>query len=165
MDKKLRIVIPKVRFENRDITFVEDFLKRVTRDLTNDGQGVNIIIRLDRNVPKINIDANNMCVKDLIKYLAEQLGVDYRISEHAIVFEHRKSLFTKKTYKVNTAFIKMINNNGELSVIKWFEKMGITFQAETSWDLDKEKLEFEMSNTIENHQKLKRLIDASAKVK
>ena len=45
--KKLKIVIPKVRFENRDLDFVVSFIKRTTRDLDEDGEGLNVIVSVD----------------------------------------------------------------------------------------------------------------------
>ena len=55
IEKQLEIVIPKVRFEDRDSDFIVDFLKRTTKDLSDDQTGLNILSMLKPNL-KINLD-------------------------------------------------------------------------------------------------------------
>jgi general secretion pathway protein D len=50
--QKLKIVIPKVRFENESLEFVVEWIKKKTKELDPDkGEGVNIIIAVDSKGP------------------------------------------------------------------------------------------------------------------
>ena len=166
VEKILSIVIPKIRFEDRNIEFAVDFFKRKTRELSEDGDGLNIIFKIEKDLPLINLDLDNMPVKDLMDYMAEQLRINYRITESAIIFYyHDKLEFSKVTYDINQDFVKLMTKGKELRIKERLQELGIKFRMGSNFMLFKEKNKFEMFNTNEDHEKLKKLIDNAGKLK
>lgn len=162
MQENLEIVIKQVNFEDEDMTFIADFLKRVTRDVSSDGRGVNIIVKLDKNVPKINIKATDLKLKDLLDYMAEQMNVEYKLSENAITFQHQKSFFLPRIkYTVNEKLLELMKIKGQLSFRQRFKELGInSFPLDEVTFHQKDGI-LEILTTKENHAKIKKLIDAS----
>ena len=88
INKKLQLVLPKVRFEDGDFDLVLDFLKRRTRDLDHKGEGLNIIFSLNdkhANLGKVNLDADDIPVGEIIKYICNQLKLKYKVEKHAVI--------------------------------------------------------------------------------
>jgi len=62
--KKLQIVIPKVRFVDKDLAFVVDFIKRSTRELSSDCEGLNVFVAVDEARPN-DVDAGADAEEDV----------------------------------------------------------------------------------------------------
>ena len=84
VDKQFKIIIPKVRFEDRDTDFVVDFIKRTSRDLSEDNSGLNILSMINTN-KKINLDRDNISVKEVIDEICKQVNISYHIEANTII--------------------------------------------------------------------------------
>lgn len=85
---KLKLIIPKVRFEDQGLKLVIDFLQRTTKDLDPKNKGLNFIVKINKNVnPQnmVNLDADNMPVGEIIKYVCDQLNLKFKVEKFAIV--------------------------------------------------------------------------------
>lgn len=85
VEKYLDLIIPKVRFEDRDAGFVVDFIKRVSRGLSSDNdEGLNVISKINTQ-KKVNLILDNVPVKETIKKLCTQLNVTYQIKDNVVL--------------------------------------------------------------------------------
>ena len=81
-----KIIIPKVRFEDRDAAFIIDFIKRTSRDLSDDQIGINILSMIKPNL-KVNLDRDNVSVKEVLKNICKQLNVKYHLEANTVILE------------------------------------------------------------------------------
>ena len=73
--EKLKLVIPKVRFNNKKLNFVVDSLKRTTRDLDPKKEGLNVIVGLGikaNPLAKVNIDVDQIPAGEVIRNICKQ---------------------------------------------------------------------------------------------
>jgi hypothetical protein len=90
INKLNTIVIPKIRFEDRDLDFVVDFLKRTSRDLDEDGEGLNIVAGNIKTKKSINLDLDDVSVIDVIRYSCKQLGLNYKVDNYMVILTQKK---------------------------------------------------------------------------
>lgn len=83
--QKLKLILPKVRFEDRELDFVVDFLKRATKGLDPKKEGLNVIINVNKKLGKINLDADDIPVGEIVKYICEQLQLKYKLEKFALI--------------------------------------------------------------------------------
>ena len=208
--KKLQIVIPRVRFEDRDLDFVVNFVKRITRDLDEEGEGLNIIISVDgdgsQETPKadagfgddpltddldvlddseevvadsgnmkITLEANDMPVGELIKYICEQVGLKYKVEEYAVIIGDNASFQTLETkfYSISAGLLDIVSNKeaedlidglggdegGEKGQFKdYFSNLGISFPPGAKVKFVQQAMRLVVTNTPDNHRKLEELL-------
>ena len=156
IDKLLALKIPKIRLNEIDIALAADFLKRKTRELSDDGRALNIIVKLDKDVPKVNVNANELSVSEILKYMAEQMRVDYTISDNAVVLTHfQRPKLINKEYRISSGLLALADKHQ--SYEKSFLEFGITFPPGAKIKFHKREMKVTISNTEENHQKLDKL--------
>lgn len=197
--KKLQIVIPKVRFDNRNLDFVVDFIKRSTRDLDEEGEGLNVIVSVDNKEQqaaapieddlgideevapsvstdgkKINLDADDIPVGEVIKYICEQVGLKYKVEEFAVIIGDNASFqdFETKFYSISAGLLDIVANkestddlagglggeeedSGQGSQFKdYFANLGITFPPGAKIKFVQNAMRLVVTNTPDNHRKL-----------
>ena len=221
--RKLKIVIPKVRFEDRDLEFVVDFIKRKTRELDDEGEGLNVIVSVDDagapagDAPDagpdaglgdgdlggfdepapdagpdagaapaagggklINLDADNMPVGEVIKYICDQLGLKYKVEEFAVIIGDNAKFQELETnfYSISAGLLEIVENktadgvgdaglgglgdagggDGGPDFQGYFQKLGITFPPGAKIKFVQTAMRLVVTNTPENHQKLEEVL-------
>jgi type II secretory pathway component GspD/PulD (secretin) len=210
--KKLQIVIPKVRFDDRDLDFVVDFIKRTTRDLDDEGEGLNVIVSVDggnspapapaaveddglggdefgldeddgaaavapaSNGKKINLDADDIPVGEVIKYICEQVGLKYKVEEFAVIIGDSASFQTLETkfYSISAGLLEIVEtkeSTGDLvgglgddapdegnKFLKYFETLGISFPPGAKMKFVPNAMRLVVTNTPVNHRKLEEVL-------
>lgn len=214
--KKLQIVIPKVRFVDKDLAFVVDFIKRNTREMSVDGEGLNIFVAVkpeeiesaevdpenedaeeafddeegfgdeDEDVEGeedvasagrlINLDADNMPVGELIKYICQQLSLRYKVEEHAIIIGDSADFQTLETnfYTISAGLLEIIetkSTDGGLDGLdageeasegskfqSYFSDMGISFPPGAKIKFVAGAMRLVVTNTPDNHERLKEVL-------
>ncbi|MCH2209370.1 MAG: hypothetical protein MK132_26390 [Lentisphaerales bacterium] len=88
--KILQISIPKVRLKNRDIDFVVDFIRRTSRDLNEEGVGLNIVVG---NIGKktINLDLDDIPIRELLNYVCDQADLKLVVKNNAILISNNQN--------------------------------------------------------------------------
>jgi tetratricopeptide (TPR) repeat protein len=214
--KKLKIVIPKVRFEDRDLEFVVDFIKRTTRDLDDEGEGLNVIVSVDNGAgapapeaaaPEpdafgdepaadglgdaaapaggggrvINLDADDMPVGEVIKYICDQLGLKYKVEEFAVIIGDNAKFqdLETKFYSISAGLLEIVESKsgagidgglGGLGGIDagggdggpdfqgYFQKLGITFPPGAKIKFVQTAMRLVVTNIPENQDKLQEIL-------
>jgi hypothetical protein len=161
--EKLKIVIPKVRFENRDLDFAADFLKRISRDLDADGVGINIIILVKKKKGEkeklINLDADNITVAEFIKYVCDQLDLEYVVEKNAVLIgnDARLSKLETKFYILPSSMVGIVAGNGKADFTDFFKKLGIKFPPGAKMVHVKKVSRLVVTNTAEEHKKIRKI--------
>ena len=202
--RKLQIVIPKVRFEDRDLDFVVDFIKRTTRDLDEEGEGLNVIVSVDSAAQaspvdvdddpladdfdgfdeplleevaasggkKINLDADDIPVGEVIKYICEQVGLKYKVEEYAVIIGDNASFQTLETkfYSISAGLLDIVANKEGADIVdglgggdeggegdqfkEYFMSLGISFPPGAKMKFVQQAMRLVVTNTPDNHRKL-----------
>ncbi|MCH2205118.1 MAG: hypothetical protein MK132_04505 [Lentisphaerales bacterium] len=205
--KKLQIVIPKVRFEDRDLDFVVDFIKRTTRDLDEEGEGLNVIVSVDSEAAaapagidddpladdldefdepaveevaasggkKINLDADDIPVGEVIKYICEQVGLKYKVEEFAVIIGDNASFQTLETkfYSISAGLLDIVSNKEAADIVDglgggeggggdqfkdYFTSLGISFPPGAKMKFVQQAMRLVVTNTPDNHRKLEEVL-------
>ena len=216
--KKLKIVIPKVNFKNRDLGFVVSWIKRKTKDFDEDGEGLNIIVSVDNNSPEeapaeddgldggdafdtpdedaldegpeevagssklINLDADDMPVGEVIKYICDQLGLKYKVEEFAVIIGDNAKFqdLNTKFYSISAGLLEIVESReasgiggdddlggddlggGDVSegpnFEAYFQKLGITFPPGARIKFVQSAMRLVVTNIPENQEKLQEIL-------
>ena len=89
ISKNLNVVIPKIRLNNRDLLFVVDFIRRKSRDLSDEGEGINIVLGKINTQKKVNIDLDDVPISELIRYICDQLDLKYTVEDYAVIIRQK----------------------------------------------------------------------------
>ena len=219
--KKLQIVIPKVRFEDRDLDFVVDFIKRTTRDLDEEGEGLNVIVSVNDaggNDPAvdapvddglgdaldaplddpaaeapvaggggrlINLDADDIPVGEVIKYICDQLNLKYKVEEFAVIIGDNEKFQQLETnfYTISAGLLEIVQtrtaeglgggadagggldglavgggDDGSPNFQGYFQQLGISFPPGAKIKFVQGAMRLVVTNTPENHTKLEEIL-------
>ena len=154
------IVLPKVRFQNASFLMVTEYMERQSEFFTSDKKKIPfaIYIPADVKLDKVNIEANNIQISDLAKYVAEQLKIDTAVEKGEITFREAKRV---KSFVIeyNLSHKQFMFLYGpEMSIEKGLEKFGIN-SPRVSHSNKNSRRKFTMINTKENHEKLKKILE------
>lgn len=222
--KKLQIVIPKVRFEDRDLDFVVDFIKRTTRDLDEEGEGLNVIVSVNDaggaaapgvdapavdalddalgdpidgpalDAPaapagggkaRINLDADDIPVGEVIKYICDQLNLKYKVEEFAVIIGDNEKFQQLETnfYTISAGLLEIVQTktaeglgtvadaggggldglaggggDGGPNFQGYFQQLGISFPPGARIKFVQGAMRLVVTNTPENHTKLEEIL-------
>ena len=204
---KLQIVIPKVRFDDRDLDFVVDFIKRTTRDLDEEGEGANVIVSVDikgndsapveedigfeddpladeldaladagaESGSKINLDADDIPVGEVIKYICEQVGLKYKVEEYAVIIGDNASFQTLETefYSISAGLLDIVSNKEAADIVDglgggdeggegnqfkdYFMNLEFPFSG-AQMKFVQQAMRLVVTNTPDNHRKLEEVL-------
>ena len=128
--KKLELVIPKVNYVNASVESVVSNIKRVTKLLDPDGVGLNIVLKISKDLGEdasliddeesvasgVNLEFDQIPVEELLKYFCDQAGLKFRVEEYAIVITEKGAEtsfdMTTKFYPVAPNFQDAIDGTG-----------------------------------------------------
>ena len=218
--RKLQIVIPKVRFEDRDLDFVVDFIKRTTRDLDDEGEGLNVIVSVNdagANDPAvdapvddglgdaldapledpggevpvaagggklINLDADDIPVGEVIKYICDQLNLKYKVEEFAVIIGDNEKFQQLETnfYTISAGLLEIVQtktaeglggaadaggglgglggggDDGSPNFQGYFQQLGISFPPGAKIKFVQGAMRLVVTNTPGNHTKLEEIL-------
>ena len=162
MTEKLKIVIPKVKFKDSSIDDVVKFIKKSSKNLDTNGTGVNIILMKNKALEKakINLDADNMPVGEVIKYVCQQVKAPYKVEKHAIIigstarFQQMSTVFYLAPGKLIDAVDKQYMGDFEA----FLKQLGVRFAPGSKVVLVRGKSRLIITNTQEEHNKLTKFL-------
>ena len=174
--QRLKLVIPKVNFVNKRLSFIVEWLKEQSILLSADGGAVNINIPPNFEATEegpedefddlegfadfeeeidpclINLNAENMSIADIIKYACQQLNLRGRIKGDALVLTDAAifyELYTK-FYPFNPELFRLLDKHADFK--RALRTLGVTFPPGSKLKTPKKAMKFLMTNTAENHR-------------
>ena len=84
---QLELIIPKIRFKDRELEFVLDFIKRKSREVSPDKQSLNLLSTIVTD-GKINLDRDDISVKEVLDKVCEQLNISYEVESNVVIIGH-----------------------------------------------------------------------------
>ena len=157
VEKSLAVIIPKVRFENRDLDFAVDYLKRRTRDLRGGRNGLNIIASAEKIKGRINLSLDNISAQDLIRYICLQLNLNYKVENDTVFIRDKDFFDVLKTqfYDLSAGLLEYVENHQDNDLEKALESLGVEFGPGSKIKYVKSAMKVVITNDSRNHQKLK----------
>lgn len=101
LSEKLRkIILDKVEFEEEKLKTVVQYLSKRSKDLSRDGNKVNILVILPpekkKKQPVITLSLEKIPLYDAIKYVAMASGLEMHIDDYAVVLKPKQKPQKKK---------------------------------------------------------------------
>lgn len=158
---KENVIIPKLRFEGQPLSRVVEYIERQTPYLTKNNKKIPVAIYIpaDVKLPKFSLEANNLPILDLAKYIAEQLGVETSVEKGEITFREAKPLsITNKTYKFTKNEGNYLIRYGLEGLKKKLILFGMTFPVKSNLSINHRESEITLINTKENHKRLQQIL-------
>jgi hypothetical protein len=134
--KLAQIVVPKLTFEETDIETVLAYLRQRSKELDVDGEGVNFLLHLEgSDVPRVTVDFDNIPLGEVVRYISQGAGLQYRVDGHAVVFGKQGALLgplETRFYPSSGSLLQAANSfgdelEGDAAIIAFFESMGVIF--------------------------------------
>ena len=161
LNKQLNLIIPKVRFMDRDLDFAVDFLKRISRDLSKDEVGINIILSVQSHNLKLNLNLDNVPVGELIQYICLQLGLTYKVQENTVII--RDNIFfdglETQFYDITPGLLEFVNEHYKNNALEAFKSLGVDFDPGTKITYLSRVLKMVITNDSRNQKKLKEIFE------
>ena len=157
LNKKLNIIIPKVRFVNRKLDWIVDMLKRTSRDLDEEGEGINILLKADlvNAVKPVNLDLNDATIQDILRFICRKLDLSYKVEERTIIIGRQlKGTDIVKAYDTSASFLKYVKADHKNNFKKALLYLGVKFKPGSSIDYIKNIQRIVISNSVLEHRKL-----------
>ena len=157
LNRKLNIVIPKVRFVDRKLAFIADFLKRTSRDLDEEGEGLNILFKADLiNLEKtVNLDLDDVTIQNVIQFICRKLELSYKVEERTVIIGRAlQGVDVTKSYDTSDTFMKYVKEEHKNDFKKALLFLGVKFKPGSSLDYIKNIQRIVISNSSLEHRKL-----------
>ena len=161
LNKQLNLIIPKVRFMDRDLDFAVDFLKRISRDLSKDEVGINIILSVQSHNLKLNLNLDNVPVGELIQYICLQLGLTYKVQENTVIIRDNIFFDSLEThfYDITPGLLEYVNEHHKRNPLEAFKSLGVDFGPGTKISYLSREVKMVITNDTRNHKKLKEVFE------
>ena len=162
IDAKLKIIIPKVKFQDQSVTDVFSIITKMSREQDPNKKGVNIVVLGDakNTKTKINLNGDDLPVAAIIKYVCDQAKLAYRVDKYAIVIGNKgaaKQLDTK-FYLANAKLIGIVDEQFKGDFKVFLEAFGVKFPAGAKATIIRNMNRLVITNSKAEHDKLKKLI-------
>jgi hypothetical protein len=163
--EKLQLVIPKVRFENKDLNFAVKFIKVQSKNLSADDVGLNVIILVKTkkgDKPKlINLDADNMSIAELIQFICTQQELEYVVEKNAILIgnDARLSKLETRFYPMPSSIVGVITDNNKSDFTAFFTSLGVRFPPGAKITYVKKASRLVVTNTANEHAKIAKVFE------
>ncbi|MCM8525400.1 MAG: hypothetical protein NE327_02710 [Lentisphaeraceae bacterium] len=162
IEAKLKIIIPKVKFADHSVADAFEFVVKMSREQDVDKKGINIVLLKDakNSKVKINLDADNMPVAEIIKYLCLQAKLSYKVEAFAIVIGNKGVVgqMDTKFYLANAKLIGIIDESFKGDTKVFLEQVGVKFPPGSKCTLVRSMNRIVITNSKEQHEKLKTLL-------
>lgn len=193
--RKLRsMIVPKVDFSGASFEEVIEFLRVRSRDLDQEGRGLDFVLALPPETASrpIDLSLTNVPMEELVRYTAEKAGAAFKIEEFAVKFvslTEQSGDLILKTYRVPPGFIESAATEaapasapadpfatgapaggaGGLSVRRlgareFLESRGVVFPEGATATYNKGTNMLVVRNTAANHEVVDMLVEQAANV-
>lgn len=85
--KLSNIVVPKLDFHEADLRQVVAFLHERAVDLDPDGEGVNFVVNLREEVPKVTVSLKNVSLRSVLRVITMLTDTDYELEENIVIIQ------------------------------------------------------------------------------
>ena len=163
MSSKLQIVIPSVKFKDIGIDAAVDMIRRSSKKQDPDGIGINIILVTDSKKSqeiKVNLEADNMPVGEIIRYICKQNNLPYKVDKYAVVIGQSKNLKKMETkfYLAQAKLIQIIDDNFDGDSQKFLKTIGMKFGPGAKVALVRTKSRLVITNSEDEHKKIAKIL-------
>ncbi len=190
--QKLRtLIMPQVELAGVTLEEATELLRVRSRDLDPEGRGVSFIINVPpeaRNKP-ISLTLFNVPLEEVLRYVSEGAGVNYKVDEHAVIFvsvSDRNSAVISRAFRVPPDFIQNSPvgtppagggadpfasqtpaNNAlvvrRMGAREFLEGRGVTFPEGSSASFNPATSTLTVRNTVENMEAVELLVEQATK--
>jgi len=162
IEERLKIVIPKLKFQDHNVAEAFSIITKMSRDQDPNKKGINIVVLGDakNNKTKINLDADDLPVAALIKYVCDQAKLTYRVDKYAIVIGNKAlaSQMDTKFYLANAKLIGIVDEQFKGDFKVFLEAFGVKFPPGAKATIVRSMNRLVITNSKVEHDKLKKLI-------
>lgn len=162
IDSKLKIVIPKVKFQDQSVTDTFAIITKMSREQDPDKKGVNIVVLGDakNTQTKITLEADDLPVAAIIKYVCDQAKLEYRVDKYAIVIGNKGAAeqLATKFYLANAKMIGIVDEQFKGDFKVFLEAFGVKFPPGAKATIIRNMNRLVITNSLDEHEKLKKLI-------
>lgn len=162
IESKLKIVIPKVKLKDHTVADAVSFVIKMSREQDVDKKGINIVLLKDASASKakINLDADNMPVAEIIKYICLQSNMSYKVEAFAVVIGKKgiAGQLDTKFYLANAKLIGIIDESYKGNIKTFLEQIGVKFPVGSKCTLVRSMNRVVITNSKAEHEKLKKLL-------
>ncbi len=188
--KKLRtMMVPKVDFSGASFEEVIEFLRVRSRDLDQEGRGIDFVLALPPEAASrpIDLSLTNVPMEELVRYTAEKAGAAFKIEEFAVKFvtlSEQSGDLILKTYRVPPGFIETATSEAapaatdpfsaapsggglnirRLGAREFLESRGVSFPEGATASYSKATNMLVVRNTAANHEVVDMLVEQAANV-
>jgi hypothetical protein len=156
----LKLVLPKVDFSD---TTVADAVKFLNQETKKAKKPLNIIVLAkQKGNSLIQLDADDMPVGEVIKYMCDQLGYKYKIDNYAVIIGNTEKLLFEPLelalYDMPDFVLEEVGRKKDFVFKAYFETLGITFPADSNLKIVYDFQKVMVMNTKSNHRRLEEIL-------
>lgn len=85
--KLASIVLPVLDFHEAELKQVVAFLQDRSTDLDPDGEGVNFVVNLKEEAPKVTVSLKNVSLRSVLRVVTMLTDTDYELEENIIIIQ------------------------------------------------------------------------------
>ena len=133
----------------------------IWRDLSKEGNGLNIITTVKSTNKKINLNLDNVPVGELIQYICLQLKITYKVQENKVIIRDNIFFDGLEThfYDITPGILEYLHEHGSNDAIEAFKSLGVDFEAGAKISYLSKVPKIVITNDSRNHKKLKEIFE------
>ena len=85
--KLASIVLPVLDFREAELQQVVSFLHDRSVDLDPDGEGVNFVVNVREEVPKVTLSLKNVSLRSVLRVITMLTDTDYELEENIVIIQ------------------------------------------------------------------------------
>ena len=85
--KLASIVVPVLSFEEADLRQVVAFLQDRSTDLDPDGEGVNFVVNVREEIPKVTVNLKNVSLRSVLRVITMLTDTDYELEGNIVIIQ------------------------------------------------------------------------------
>lgn len=156
----LKLVLPKVDFSDTPVVDAVKFLSEQTKKAK---KPLNIILLAkEKGNSLVQLDADDVPVGEVIKYMCDLLGYKYKIDNYAVIIGNAEKLVFEPLelalYDMPDFVLEEVGRKKDFVFKAYFETLGITFPADSNLKIVYDFQKIMVMNTKSNHRHFEEIL-------
>lgn len=163
-EKHLQLVVSEVKVDNYSFDKMIELIQEISKSESESGRPIKVDIQKDLSkeiTKKIRLNLNGVPLKKLIGYTCQQLDISYRLDGDTLYFSKEPYLdLSSVFYPMSAQMLEYIEDDGMVpNCIKFLKDLGVGFDPGARAKFPKRTMGYIITNTDENHMKIKEVFD------